>query len=64
MAPGVDGHGPVAGLAEAFTGPFPGMAGLAAPVLEDHQRTVDRSPDVTGHDRPVGSRPGVQLSHA
>ncbi|MCP5030066.1 MAG: hypothetical protein GY929_27675, partial [Actinomycetia bacterium] len=32
VAPGVDGHGPVAGLAEAFTGPFPGMAGLAAPV--------------------------------
>ena len=59
MTPGVEGDGVVAGGAEGLAGPLPGVAGLAAAVLQQHQRTVRIPPGVPGDDDAVGALPGV-----
>ncbi len=47
VAPGIEGDGVVAGRPQSFPGAFPGMSGLAAAVLENHERAGGITPRVT-----------------
>ena len=48
MAAGVEGDGVVAGRAQRLAGALPGVAGLAATVLEDDERAGRVAPHVPG----------------
>src|SRR6185369_15319352 len=48
VAARVESDGEVAGLAQRFPGALPGVAGLAAAVLQYHQGTVLVAPEVAG----------------
>ena len=67
VAPGVEGDGVVAGRAQRLAGALPRVAGLAAAVLQQHERAVGIAPRVAGDPHAARARPvcmgsGVEAS--
>ena len=59
VAAGVERDGVVAGRAERLAGALPGVAGLAATVLEEDERAVRIAPRVAGERHAAGALPAV-----
>src|SRR5262249_40035508 len=59
MAAGVEGDGVVAGVAQGLAGALPGVPGLAAAVLQHHQRAARVAPGVAGNGEPAAPGPDV-----
>jgi hypothetical protein len=59
VAARIEGHRVVAGGAERLAGALPGVAGLATPVLQQHQWSLGIAPGIAGDHHPAGTPPAV-----